>query len=147
MRPNSKPDIRLEVPEQFRIYLMLDVISQRSGIARLCVCKRQMGTDDRGQMSASGSELPARREEPTDRREEPTLRAVRPTGWKRPRRESRTFVFANSPSPKATAKDGLWRGKRRTEDAGIAGRSRLETLPATTSMRLIMVDRAEIAKR
>jgi hypothetical protein len=46
-----KTGIRLEVPEAFRIYLTSDVISQRHGIARLCLRKRR-----RGQMSAPGSD-------------------------------------------------------------------------------------------
>jgi hypothetical protein len=46
MRRSSKLDIRLEVLEQFRIYLMPDVISQLFGITRLLVCERQIGTDD-----------------------------------------------------------------------------------------------------
>jgi hypothetical protein len=77
MRRSLKSDIRLEVPGQFRICLTSDVISQRSGIARLSVCERQTGA-----------------------------------------------------------------GK--TEGAGIAGQSQLERVPATTSVRPIMENRAEM---
>jgi hypothetical protein len=51
-----RPGIRLEVPEPFRIYLLSDVISQRHGIARLCLCQRQMRNDDTGEMSVSVSD-------------------------------------------------------------------------------------------
>ena len=88
---------------------MVGVISQHSGVTRLCVCERQIGPDDSGQLS-----------------------------------EGRKPLFANSPLLKGTAPDGLRRGTRRTEEAGIAGRSRLETAQATTSMRLIREDRAEM---
>jgi len=85
---------------------MSDVISPRSGIARLCVCERQMGTAVSFRPAAAGL------------------------------REGKRPAFANSPSLKGKAKDGLWRGKRRTEGGGIAGRSWLKTVSLTTSMQL-----------
>jgi hypothetical protein len=48
MRHNSKPDIRLEVPERLRIYLMSDVISQHSASLDFAFVSAQMGTDERG---------------------------------------------------------------------------------------------------
>jgi hypothetical protein len=48
MRHNSKPDIRLEVPERFRIYLMSDVISERSASLDFAFVSVRMGTDGRG---------------------------------------------------------------------------------------------------
>src|SRR5438132_12612425 len=48
MRHNSKLDIRLEVPERLRIYLMSDVISQHSASLDFAFVSAQIGTDDRG---------------------------------------------------------------------------------------------------
>ena len=48
MRHNSKLDIRLEVPERLRIYLMSDVISQHSASLDFAFVSAKMGTDDRG---------------------------------------------------------------------------------------------------
>jgi hypothetical protein len=48
MRHNSKPDIRLEVPERLRIYLMSDVISQHSASLDFAFVSAQMGTEERG---------------------------------------------------------------------------------------------------
>jgi hypothetical protein len=111
MRRNSKADIPLEVLEQFRIYLILDVIFQCSGIARLCICQRQTGADDRGpayilqprdygvakQRTGFGPKLPIRRE--------------RPAAWKgslRPRGRAE-----DSPSLKAAANEGVASGGRK----------------------------------
>jgi len=44
MRHNSKPDIRLEVPERLRIYLMSDVIFQRSASLDFAFESFKMGT-------------------------------------------------------------------------------------------------------
>ena len=52
-----KTGIGLEVPEAFRIYLMSDVITQRHGIARPCLCERQTGNDDREHARAGAARV------------------------------------------------------------------------------------------
>ena len=104
------------------IYLMSDVISQCSGIARLCVCQRQIGSDDRG---------PAYIRQPRDYSESFREQAA----W-RSRGE-------RAEDPPRSPRQSGWAGLR-AEAAGIAGWPRLETVPAVTSMRLIMEDRSQM---
>jgi len=65
MRHNSKPDIGLEVPERLRIYLMSDVIFQRSASLDFAFVSAKMGTDDRTRLHPAAAGL--RRGEAEDR--------------------------------------------------------------------------------
>jgi hypothetical protein len=140
MRSNSKPDIRLEAPEQLQIYLMPDVISQRFGVARLCVCERQIWTDDRGPAYIPQPRGYGRGEA------EDSLRPRAPGSEKNPHPGGRA---EDLPLPTRLRRNlqrrmGYDVLNWKTEGAVTAGRSRLETVQAITSMRLIVEDRAQV---
>jgi hypothetical protein len=117
MRRNSKVDIRLEVPEPFWIYLMPDVTSQRSGITRLCVCERQMGTNNRGPAYILQPRDYGVAKQRTGFRPKLPVRRERPAAWKGepvPPREDRRLAFAEKlQRTKAwQAEDGKRRDRR-----------------------------------